>query len=621
MTHNPLYDEISQSLRKSSLNTIPTCGTKHSRNYVIPGWNDYVKDQHQDARNSYVLWRNSGKPRQGPIADTMRRSRLNCKYALRQCHAMEDTARADAMAKSLQNKDVRGFWRSVSKHYNKAISLATTVGGATNPDDITNIWKDHFEGLLNSAKPNSSTNHVNSVLANISGCDQITVTPQMVSSAIQKLKTGKSCGNDGLAAEHYKHADARLSVLLSIFYTCTISHGYLPDDFMKTVIVPLVKNKTGDTSDVNNYRPIALVTVASKIFENVLLDILEPFLYTCDNQFGFKKSHSTDHCIYVMKNVIDYCRSYNSSVYSCFLDATKCFDKINHCTLFHKLIQRGIPLLLVRLLVYWYRNQTFNVKWGNSTSSYFHVKNGVRQGGILSPYLFTIYVNDLSKKLNTSMVGLHMCNICINHIFYADDLCIMSSSPAGLQMLLNICASYALENDIVINHKKSMYTVFKPDKFKLACPDIFIDGSPLTMVENAKYLGVTLNDRCRDDNDIRRHLRSFYMRANTVIRKFNNCTLDIKLMLFRSYCLPSYCSHLWYRYNKCLYSKVRVAFNNGYRRILSFSKRDSASFMFATCRVDNFDCFMRKNIYNFIQRLNNIDNEIVKSVRNCSMYT
>ena len=109
-------------------------------------------------------------------------------------------------------------------------------------------------------------------------------------------------------------------------------------------------------------------------------------------------------------------------------------------------------------------------------------------GGMGCDYRRFLDVNDLSKKLNTSMVGLHMCNICINHIFYADDLCIMSSSPAGLQMLLNICASYALENGIVFNHKKSMYTVFKPDKFKLACPDIFIDGSPLTMVENAKYL-------------------------------------------------------------------------------------------------------------------------------------
>ena len=183
----------------------------------------------------------------------MRRSRLNFKYALRQCQAMEDTARADAMAKSLQNKDARGFWKSVSKHYNKATPLATTVGGANDPEAITKVWKYHFETLLNSAKPNTSTVRVDSALANISGCDKINVTPQMVSAAIKKLKTGKSCGNDGLAAEHYKHADARVSVLLSIFYTCAISHGYLPDDFMKTVIVPLVKNKTGDTSDVHNY--------------------------------------------------------------------------------------------------------------------------------------------------------------------------------------------------------------------------------------------------------------------------------------------------------------------------------------------------------------------------------
>ena len=120
---------------------------------------------------------------------------------------------------------------------------------------------------------------------------------------------------------------------------------------MKTVIVPLVKNKTGDTSDVNNYRPIALVTIASKIFENIMLEILQPYLYTCDNQFGFKKGHSPDHCIFIAKNVIDYYRSNNSPVYSCFLDASKCFDKINHWSLFRKLILRGIPVLLVRILV------------------------------------------------------------------------------------------------------------------------------------------------------------------------------------------------------------------------------------------------------------------------------
>ena len=83
---------------------------------------------------------------------------------------------------------------------------------------------------------------------------------------LEKLKSGKSWGNDGLCAEHFKHADKRITILLSIFCNSIITHGHLPDDFTKMIIIPLVKNKSGDTSNVNNYRPIALVTVASKIF-------------------------------------------------------------------------------------------------------------------------------------------------------------------------------------------------------------------------------------------------------------------------------------------------------------------------------------------------------------------
>ena len=78
------------------------------------------------------------------------------------------------------------------------------------------------------------------------------------------------------------------------------------DAFIQSILVPLIKNKAGDSSDVNNYRPIALVTIASKLFEIIVLDVIEPFIATCDNQFGFKKKHTTEHCIYALKNVISY---------------------------------------------------------------------------------------------------------------------------------------------------------------------------------------------------------------------------------------------------------------------------------------------------------------------------
>ena len=92
----------------------------------------------------------------------------------------------------------------------------------------------------------------------------------------------------------------------------------------------IVKNKTGDTSDVNNVYVYCPRYHCFKQFEIVLLDILQTFMKTCDNQFGFKKAHSTEHSIFVLKHVIDYYRSLNSPVYSCFLDASKCFDKIDH---------------------------------------------------------------------------------------------------------------------------------------------------------------------------------------------------------------------------------------------------------------------------------------------------
>ena len=97
------------------------------------------------------------------------------------------------------------------------------------------------------------------------------------------------------------YSEIYTGVYLSLLFNCFISHGYLPRDFMKTAIVPIIKNNTGDFSDKSNYRPIALVTACSKIFEICLLKMLEEYLQTYDHQSGFKKQHSTDLCIFTVK--------------------------------------------------------------------------------------------------------------------------------------------------------------------------------------------------------------------------------------------------------------------------------------------------------------------------------
>ena len=112
-----------------------------------------------------------------------------------------------------------------------------------------------------------------------------------VSHIIVKLECGKAAGSDGICcAEYLKFSHAKIHTLLALCFSLCISHGYLPADLIETTIVPIVKNKSGNLSDSNNYRPIALATIVSKIFESVLLMKCSDYLNSCDNQFGFKSS-------------------------------------------------------------------------------------------------------------------------------------------------------------------------------------------------------------------------------------------------------------------------------------------------------------------------------------------
>ena len=119
------------------------------------------------------------------------------------------------------------------------------------------MWKTHFELLLNNVTTNANMQNVKECVQNTEYLyygNNLLITPCMVQNAIDKLKSGKACGNDGLSAEHFIHSDRRITILLSIFYNRVISHGHLPDDFLKTIIIPLIKYKSGDTTNCACHR-------------------------------------------------------------------------------------------------------------------------------------------------------------------------------------------------------------------------------------------------------------------------------------------------------------------------------------------------------------------------------
>ena len=114
-----------------------------------------------------------------------------------------------------------------------------------------------------------------------------------------------------------------------------------------------------------------------------------------------------------------------------FLGASKAFDRVLQMKLFEKLIQRKVPMCFVRLLNHWYKEQTMQIKWSKHFSELFHVSNGVRQGGVLSPYLFAVYLDDLSNELNNIKAGCYIGEVLLNHLMFADDTCVLFSLYVG----------------------------------------------------------------------------------------------------------------------------------------------------------------------------------------------
>ena len=541
-------------------------------------WTDDLTRLRNQSIEIHRLWQTEGKPHTGPTNDERLRVRAAYKQAIRSAQKKPKQSSWNKLHSNLVQKNTNDFWKSWKTLHNKNKSgLHSVVNGLSSRDQIAESFKNHF---LKISLPNNQQrvdeldrtfrleydkardSHSNCT------CASHRITLENVLDATFTLNKGKCSDDDKISAEHFFNAPLALFDRMHTLFSKMLLHGCVPRQFSRGTIIPIVKDRQGDNGDMNNYRGITIAPIMSKIFEYVLQNVFQPFLSTSQYQFGFKRKTSTSHAIYCLRQTIDYYTNHGSNVYCSFLDASKAFDRLVHSGLFLKLLQRGIPLSFLNVMISWYSCLQCKVRWGESLSSWFSIKAGVRQGGILSPVFYCIYIDDLVDILMSLKVGCHLKDVFLSILLYADDMALTSPSLKGLQLLLSATEQYCKTWDIMLNAKKSKNMSFGK-KHSLA--SLHLDGNAIDWVESWSYLGVILKSHSSFNCCIDKKVKSFYRSANGILRIDGRSNETVMLQLLESHCLPilTYAIDVISVASRDERRRLRVAYNSIFRRVFN----------------------------------------------------
>jgi hypothetical protein len=289
----------------------------------------------------------------------------------------------------------------------------------------------------------------------------------------------------------------------------------------------------------DDFRGIPISPIISKLFEMAVLDRFSDYVHTSCHQFGFKKHLSCRHAIYCVRNVVERYTANRSTVNVCSLDLSKAFDKMNHSALFIKLMDRKVPSQLLNIFIMWFDMSITCVRWGGHYSFFFKLLAGVRQGGVLSPYFFAIFIDDIVLLIKKTNVGCYMSGICACIFLYADDILLVAPSVEGLQTLLTVCEDALIATDMRINVKKSMCMRFGA-RYNFECANLKLrNGDQLMWTTCCRYLGVYLISARSFKCSFEEARAKFYRAFNSIFGKVGRfASENVVLSLITSKCLP-----------------------------------------------------------------------------------
>ena len=357
------------------------------------------------------------------------------------------------------NVDQSKFWKSIGKvgisQTNKnTIPMEVALGDGSISVDVSDVlrkWRNDFHSLFNGSGQvtdnelgTSDVNTSSNMTDNVSNQQHQQIFNQHISifevkKAIDSAKRGKATGIDNIPTEVLKN-DIAVSFLHVLFNIC-FDNGIVPSDWGKCIINPIPKSSTTDRRDPLSYRGISLAPAMYKLYCSILNSRLSSWSdenhKLVDEQNGFRKRRSTTDHISSSVNIIDTRKKLKKSTFCAFIDFKKAYDTINSSMLWKRLTDIGISGKMFQAVKSLYTSVKSCVRVNSYRTEWFDVNCGLRQGCVLSPLLFNLFINDLAVFLKSLDLGVKIAdeNVCL--MLYADDVVLLAESEADLQLILN----------------------------------------------------------------------------------------------------------------------------------------------------------------------------------------
>ena len=282
-------------------------------------------------------------------------------------------------------------------------------------DSKQKAWLEHYQRLLN-AEFDWDPNHLSDE-SPVEG-PPIPITIDMVKKAVSQMKAGKAPGPSGIVVEMIRAAGDMGASMIRDLAAAIIRDGKVPADWEQSFIVCLYKGK-GDALERGNYRGLKLTEQVMKVLERIVDGLIRQVVSIDDSQFGFVPGRGTTDAIFVVRQLQEKYLAANKRLYMAFVDLEKAFDRVPRKVIWWALRKLGVDEWIVHLVQGMYSSARSRVRVGEGYSEEFEVKVGVHQGSVLSPLLFIIVLEALSREFR--------CGVPWEDL-YADDLVIIAES-------------------------------------------------------------------------------------------------------------------------------------------------------------------------------------------------